>query len=330
MFETGRNTYQGTAYKELEYLGRIDGNKTFISHQSSTFTALTLNCLGRTGSSLMMRYLGLHPSISIAGQHPFEVAVARYYFRRTRRQCSNCEDWFENQFAQNLDGQQNPWYQYEQVQWMGEHQTDFFGRSQISREIELCRATVDDFYQGFTDEAVNPKYFCEKLGSGIVDHDDLKEVWPNAKRIILIRDFRDNFASMLSYCNRKGSKEFGLQFFNKESDWIESLAKKAKQMLSEYQRGSSHFVFYEQLVHNPIEVLTSLFEELGIDNTDKLVNKIVKECADSITVPELYSHMTSKTVGASIGRWSQDVPDDLMHVVEQEFAEALRGFGYIS
>lgn len=329
LFEIGRSIYQSNHVAELEVLGTISGTKKRINQATSRLKPLRVSNFGRTGSSLMMRYLSLHPQIAVAGSHPYEVTVARHYYLRTRQFSTHCEDWTKDQFRNNNLGKQNPWYQYEQVQWMGSDREQFFGKTQIAREIEFCRESVDEFYHGFIGDHEAPQYFCEKLGSGVSGHDEYLEVWPEARRIFLIRDFRDNCASMLAYCERKGTKEFGLQFFQDQREWVSSLADKAREMLKEYRSGeASSFVFYEQLVTEPEVTLKKAFRELEIESDDELLKSIVSIAAGHDEHQKIAAHFTSENAEASIGRWKEDLPAELLHYVDSEFADVLEAFGY--
>jgi hypothetical protein len=330
-FDLASTLHHGKSLEGATHLGSITGSKRFAHHAHSAFQPLRLSCFGRSGSSLMMRYLSFHPQVAVAGRHPYEFTVAAFYYGRARLLGSNCQDFFTDQLNQSRRRHQNPWYQYEQVSWMGGAAEPFFGREQVAREIEHCRASVDGFYTGVkAPEAGRPMYFCEKDGSGRSGHDEYREVWPGARRLFLVRDFRDNCASILAYCRRKGSREFGLQHFDTEEAWLKTMAAKARELLAEYQSGreASVFVFYEQLIRDEQAALSDTFAALGLESSHELVAQIVKEARRLDDSQAVGGHATSGSASQSIGRWRQDLPAELAAIVEREFSESMAGFGY--
>ena len=330
-FDLASTIHHGKGLKEATLLGEITGRKTYINHAPSRFQALRLSCFGRSGSSLMMRYLSFHPQIAVAGGHPYEHTIASFYYNRCRLLSSNAQDFFSDQLAQSRRRHQNPWYQYEQVGWMGGKAEPFFGREQVAREIGHCRDSVDGFY-GSIKPAVSEgtMYFCEKDGSGRAGHDEYREVWPAARRLFLVRDFRDNCASILAYCRRKGTREFGLQYFDSEEDWLKTMAGKVLTLLELYQAGdpACSFVFYEQLIQDEANTLAAAFESLSVDASPARVAEVIDRARQLEGSEAIGSHKTSESVAQSIGRWREDLPSRLADVMEQEFSEAMVAFGY--
>ena len=327
------DTYQGQSLENCTHLGDIRGQKSFVDPAEADYQALRLTCFGRSGSSVMMRYLSKHPQIAVAGRHPYEFTVANHYFHRCRLNSTNRQDFFRDGARPQEPGKQNPWYEYERVHWMGGDTERFFGREQVVREIDHCRRSVDAFYRGVkpgSDDA--DMYFCEKDGSGLAGFDQFREIWPSARRIFLVRDFRDNCASILAYCRRKGSREFGLQYFAEEEDWVRMLAQKARAQLERYRnRGEeSAFLFYEDLIRDEVAALGNLFEALQLDAGDSLVEDIVDRASNPEADETAGQHATSESAALSVGRWRRDLPAHLRALVEEEFSETMAAFGYES
>lgn len=173
-------------------------------------------------------------------------------------------------------------------------------------------------------------FFSEKDGTGRSGHDEYREVWPGARRLFLIRDFRDNLASILAYCQRKGTREFGLQFFDSEEAWLLTMAGKARDLLKLYQAGTpdTGFIFYEQLIEDPAQALSTALASLGLDASPALVNDMIRGAQALEGSEAVRAHATSGSASQSIGRWREDLPAELAAIVEREFSESMAGFGY--
>lgn len=330
LFRVGENNLDNGKLSECTYLGSLPVRRAPTNTKPGPLTPLWLTCLGRCGSSLTMRYLSLHPGIHVTGEHPFELNVARHFFKVCMKQSMSCPDRVHRDPGKDAVELLNPWYDYRRIGFMQERRLEsFFGREQILRNIDFCRDSVDGYFSQFEEHGAN-RYFCEKDGTGIASIDRYREVWPDSRRIFLVRDFRDNCASVLSFCERKGTKGFGLQHFDSTEAWIRSIGEKSGLFAQRKRLGDERdiFVSYEGMLQEPEAELARLFETLELDRGAGTIKTILDEARKMDGKAAVTRHQTSRNSTQSIGRWRDFFAGEQRQLVISTFAEASAAFGY--
>jgi hypothetical protein len=192
---------------------------------------------------------------------------------------------------------------------------------------ELCRGRIDALYRLAAESGGGrARYFAEKhtLRSAALT----SELYPHAREVFLVRDFRDMVTSILAFNRKRGVRGFGEGAADGAVDYVGRLGGWAQGLVRSYSRraGRAHVLRYEELVAEPRAALTGLLEYLGVDARNAAVARMLE--ALGTEMPELARHATSASPDASIGRWRSELDEDLRRACEQSFGEALATFGY--
>jgi Sulfotransferase family len=291
---------------------------------------LMLTTLGRTGSMLLQRLLEAHPEILVLRPHRYEQRVAGYWVEVLLALTEPSGYMRQLAPAGSLDDPR--W-------WLGDEgppaHTDpadplhrWLGREAVVSLADLCRSRIDALYAQAAAQAGGPEplYFAEKhtLRSAALT----AELYPGAREIFLVRDFRDMVASILAFNRKRGVRGFGEGAAAGEADYVDRLAGWATNLVRSWERRSSsaHLVRYEDLVAAPDATLSGLLAYLGVDASAATVSGMREAVTDEM--PELAGHETSADAAASIGRWRRDLADEVQEASARSFREALAAFGY--
>jgi hypothetical protein len=158
----------------------------------------------------------------------------------------------------------------------------------------------------------------------------MRELYPAARELFLVRDFRDMIASMQAYNARKGFGDFGRESAQSDAIWLAELHRGVVALRDAWrERGDpSSLVRYEDLVRDPEAALPPLLNFLGLDAAPEMVRRLIAAAAPD--TPALRGHGTAGSPAASIGRWRNDLSPELRAAVEETFGDLLQEFGYAS
>jgi hypothetical protein len=304
---------------------------------------LMLTCLGRTGTTWLMKMFTSHPQILVFRRFPYESATAKYWLHMLRVLSEPADlaqsaepDGFHN--VLHWVGQ-NPFHDdtlYEQPAL-----ANWFARNYVESLATFCQRTIDDWYITLARNQNQhaPVYFAEKHMWPNFLPVLAWELYPKAKEVFLVRDFRDMAVSILDFDRKRGYPGFGRPDGKSDEDYIkdEMRAMTGDLKRSWETRGErAHLVRYEDMVFRPVETLTSLLEYLEIDASQPTVDMLLERSAEE--VPELPGtskdpflvrvHRTSPDPKASIGRWQRESDEPLQELYWEVFGDALEGFGY--
>jgi hypothetical protein len=87
-----------------------------------------------------------------------------------------------------------------------------------------------------------------------------------------------------------------------------------------------HLVRYEDLIQAPEPALIELFEHLGLDADAERVAETVRRAEASTA--SMSHHRTTSDPASSIGRWREDLPEDIAEICNDELGPLLAEFGY--
>jgi hypothetical protein len=155
-----------------------------------------------------------------------------------------------------------------------------------------------------------------------------RELYPDAREIFLVRDFRDMIASILAFNAKRGVQGFGRAGAAGDRDFVLRLGDWADALVRAWERRSerAHLLRYEELVTTPRESARDLLAHLGLGAGDGLLDAMVG--ALDADLPALADHATAADPRASIGRWRRDLEPELAEACEEAFGGALEAFGY--
>jgi hypothetical protein len=199
----------------------------------------------------------------------------------------------------------------------------------VEQLISFCQRSIEAFYQqiALTQGQVEPIYFAEKsLPLPILRF--MWELYPQAREIFLIRDFRDMVCSILAFNAKRGYQDFGRQHARSDEEYVRRLRSYAMDLLQSWKQRADRAILvrYEDLILQPVETLTAILEYLDLDNSSPTIYGMIRRASEE--TPELKAHKTSSDPKASIGRWLHDLNPSLQTVCQQALGDIIKEFGY--
>jgi hypothetical protein len=313
-------------------LAVVRGQRTpLVSPFTPRLQPLVLTTLGRTGSTAVVRMLAAHPGIVAYRPFEHEPRVATYWMEvfgalsdpaGYRRQLSP---------TGTIDG---TW-------WLGD-------RTPLPRRIHdpvldpLLESTAIGELAAFAQQRIERLYtevataqgrphashFVEKYRADIVP-ELMLELYPGAREVVLVRDFRDMVASMFAYNDKRGRQGFSRDRAASDRDYVVDIVSPSVAAIADAWRrrsGTACLLRYEDLVLRPEDIVPSLLGHLGLDAGPGAVESLVSSFTEHDTGSE--GHRTISDPRESIGRWRRDLPDEVAAACAGAFGPALETFGY--
>lgn len=294
---------------------------------------LVLNSLGRTGTTMLMRLLSAHPHIVAQMIHPYEVHASSYWMQFLKV-LSGPYSASPQQDAQDFLLQHstigpNPTYDANYVK--DHHIKNWIGVRYIEDMAAFCQQSLEGYYLNVaaSQNEIASAYFVEKYSPSHIPW-IIWELYPKAKEIILVRDFRDMLSSINAFNAKRGFLGFGRKRVLTDEEYVEQLGQKG--ILNLYRawltrRDKVHLVRYEDVILNPMSTVRSILQYLELDHSDDIVRAMVSAVTTSESKKE-QDHKTSNSPEESIGRWMKDLSPSLQALCEKEFGAILKEFGY--
>lgn len=195
---------------------------------------------------------------------------------------------------------------------------------------EILIFFIKCFAESFYPERSNAKVWIEKTTSTEIYANELSEIFPNAKFIHLLRDPRDNWASLKSGWEKR--------YVNYNDD-----IRRLKQSMIERGRMSMELakynlttigddrykvVRYEDLTLNPEIEIKKLASFIDIPFSENLLKPtIVGLPWKGNNFSGINFHKPSKE---NVGRWKDRIDDEEAMLIEYHFKEVMEYFGYES
>ena len=294
---------------------------------------LVLTCLGRSGTTWMMRMLASHPEIVVYDKHPYEATFAKYWMHMLRvlTQPADMINSYEPETFHNEIWQlgYNPFYD---IQISHEPLSrEWFGREYVQRLARFCQSNIDSWYTTVARAQAQspPTYFAEKHQWPNYIPVLMWELYPNAKEIFLVRDFRDMVFSILAFDRKRGYAGFGRPDGRSDEDYVRmELREMALNLRKSWvtRRDRAHLVRYEDLVLRPLDTAREMLEYLELDASPSSVERLLNNGSGDSA--ELRYHRTSTKAEQSIGRWRSEGDQRFRDLCNEVFGEILEDFGY--
>lgn len=314
-------------------LGAIDGIRPPPEDSPAVrLRPLMVTTLGRTGSTWLIRLLGSHPGIVACPPFVYEARILTYWMEVLRTLCD----------PQSYLRQLVPGAELAPRWWLGDGMHDSMARlkhgtlearvgtDQVGAVAAFCRERIEAVYLEVARRVgrEEARYFAEKVLPGRLILDLAWEMYPSARELVLVRDFRDMLCSILAFNRRRGTRDFGQDQAGSDEEYVRQLAGSVTSLLAAWQARSdrSHLVRYEDLVLRPSETLRKLFLYLGLDAKPSTVDGVLSAAAGPDAA--MKRHRTTPDVKASVGRWRSDLDPKLRAVCNGAFGDALEAFGY--
>jgi hypothetical protein len=290
---------------------------------------LIVTTLGRTGSMLLLRLLEAHPEVLVIRPHRYEQRVAGYWTEVLLTLTDPSSYMRQLAPAGSLD--RALWWVGDEGPLPGLDPEDgiqqWLGSEAVAQVAKICRGRIDALYAHAASAAgERPRYFAEKhtIRSAALT----AELYPAAREVFLVRDFRDMVTSILAFNRKRGVRGFGEGAATSEVDYVERLGGWADGFVRSFARrqATAHVLRYEDLLLEPQETLRALLAYLEVDAGDPAIERMLEALRTEL--PELAEHRTSTDAAGSIGRWRTGLDDELKEACARSFGAALETFGY--
>jgi hypothetical protein len=309
----------------------IDGTRRPLPTQAEArFQPIMMTTLGRSGSTWLMSLLGQHPEITAFQPQTSEPRAASYFadVLRTLSRPSSYVSTLRGYVVSTLD-----WMGTSPVRPLHEYERDadlrdWMGKTYVEELIAFIAQRLDALYAQLSSKEGKERAtrFVEKCPPN-GPQTMLSEIYPEAREILLVRDFRDYVCSVRSW--RHGWEE-GRSRYSSDEEWIrDRLAREVRNLsVTRRQRPEAMVVRYEDLVTRTEETLGSLFAHIGVEGSPTTIGSAIDRARASSDQAITRDHQTSGGPAESIGRWKRDLEPSLQKACEEAFAETLEAFGY--
>jgi hypothetical protein len=307
------------------------------------FQPLIISTLGRSGSTWLMQLLAAHPEVVVFRRFPYESSPAKYWLHNMRVisepvnviQSGDAKSSHQNLWRIG----NNPHHDdrvYEQPM-LGE----WFGRDHVESLAAFYQRTIDSWYSRLAQAQVQfgALYFAEKHVRPNYLPTLIREIYPRAKEIFLVRDFRDMARSIMAFDEKRGFAGFERPGGASDEDYMRGeLRRMANELTRDWRirHEGAHLVRYEDLVNDTGETVTAMLQYLGVDSSLHTVEEVVRTGSQEVLelpgsgyeISEIRAHRTIADPRSTVGRWQRDGDDGLSALAEETFGDALGTFGY--
>jgi Sulfotransferase family len=271
---------------------------------------------GRAGSTILMKRLAAHPSVSVAAVYPYETELLKYYSHAfeiltspgDHERSGNPEGFVANQRFLGANPYNVPLFS---AAFIDSARFETFHESIVPRAIAgAFRSIVNAFYVSLAadqDKKV-PLFFAEKCQLAGKARWLARLLFDGSREIVLVRDVRDTICSYKSFWSHQTAE--AVRLLKLSYDMLMAIRIE--------QRSDILFIRYEDMVEQEAEILQRIATFIGI--------------RDFVAADEeqalFQQHGTSKTPLASIGRWKREMPAEEVKASTKQFAPFLEMFGY--
>ena len=193
----------------------------------------------------------------------------------------------------------------------------------------MAQAAAESFYREYasTRNRTTPAFFAEKIVPAATIRRIMRQLYPQAREIFLVRDPRDTLVSVLAFHAKHGVADFGRERVESDEQLV-GLIRRSILSLTQLWKSRSQYgtlVRYEDLVCSPAEQIRAMLDALELDSSPNIVDAMVK--AGKETTANVNVHRTSPDAASSIGRWKQDLEPRLQKLCDEAFDGLLDELG---
>jgi hypothetical protein len=314
-------------------LGTLRGRRARLAvPRVPELNPVMLTTIGRSGSKWLAWLLSCHPAVTAYQPLVFEPRVATYW-ATVFRELSAPKSYLRQIHAERWD---------EPRWWLGDGagplpapldlgMAGWLGVDSVQSQAALCQERIEAFYLEVAerDGKTGTRYFAEKFLLDPVLLDLTTEIFPAARELILVRDFRDRLSSVFAWNEKRGDYGFGHGAGMSQAEYLtERVRIDAEQLLDRWRRtgDAAHLVRYEDLITEPASTLAALFGYLSVDADPDTVDGLLEAATQPSDLLDM--HRTVSDPLRTIGRWRRDLPADLGRECNEILAPVLDAFGY--
>jgi len=315
-------------------IGSIRGSRQLLAvPREAGLNPAMITTIGRSGSKWLARLMSCHPEVLAFQPLVFEPRVATYWIT-VLRELSAPKSYLRQIHTERWD--EPRWWlgdgavalpapvELEMAQWLGTDSVRQLGA--------ICQERIEAYYQVVarrSGKQEGVRFFAEKFLLDPVLLDLTTEVFPNAREVILVRDFRDRLSSVFAWNEKRGDHGFGHDAEMSKAEYlVERVRGDAEQLIDRWRRrgDAALLIRYEDLITEPQATVARLFEYLGVAAGEPAVRQVLELANQPSEL--LDTHRTVSDPLQTIGRWRRDLPADLADECNQLLAPVLEAFGY--
>lgn len=309
-------------------LGSITGTRESCGGEfAPTLQPLLLTSLGRTGTTWFMHLLAHHPRIVAHRVYPYELRIAKYWLHLLGV-LSEPADHIDSATVDTFSASPS-WVGINPFNVDGTPFSTWLGTDHVRNLAAFCQRSTEECYQAIAEAQgkTDVRYFVEKANPDRIPwlvHD----LYPDAKEIVLVRDFRDMLCSIFAFNAKRGFAAFGREQARSDEEYVWQIRESAVRLLESWRRRSQDalLIRYEDLVTNPHRALATTLGYLGLHSSKDAVQGVLDHAGADAS--ELAQHRTTSDAIQSIGRWERDLPNELHAVAADALDDIVAEFGY--
>jgi hypothetical protein len=308
-------------------LARLRGHRRRLpASTADEIQPLMVNTIGRSGSTLMVTLLSSHPDVVAFSPFIKDARVSTYWVN-VLQDLAEPSSYLAPFDPPDLDSPH--WWLGSGGGKLGAPEIEYWlGGEGVESLAGLCRGQIEAFYRRLAGER-RPQYFVEKYLPHQVAPDVLAEIYPRAREVILVRDFRDILCSVIAFNRKRGWDAFGRSEGGDDAEYVRTSMRQSVAVLAarlQAEAARPRLVRYEDLVLDAEPTLTELFADLGLTNDPEVVRATIQRAEEDTAA--MHHHRTTSDPAASIGRWRHDLPEEIAAVCNEELGPWLSEFGY--
>lgn len=193
---------------------------------------------------------------------------------------------------------------------------------------KILKYFIKCFAETFYADRTNPKVWIEKTTSTEIYANELSEMFPKAKFIHIIRDPRDNWASLKSGWDKRYKN-----FNDNLNRLMQSMIERGKlgMEMAEYNKeiiGKDRYVVvrYEDITLNPEREMSNLANFIGIPFSNSLLRPT------TLGFPWKGNNFTGKNFtkpsNDNVGKWIDRIDQNEAKLIEYHFKDLMNYYGY--
>lgn len=301
-------------------VGRLEGcREPLRPNAEASLEPLMVTTLGRRSASGLMSLLAAHPRVVALRRSPYECRTAKYWLQVL---ATLAEPTMQSTGIGGAHGDRGRAGAYPLlVPDLAREPRPGVGLY-TDRVAELCLRNIDSWYGELAHDLIKSdvRYFAETFPPSSLPA-LVRELYPRAKEVFLVRDFRDWISSLVAGKETPGSVGDGEE---RIGDGLRRQAAGVRNLSEQWrQRGvDAHLVRYEDLVLDAQGTISSLLEYLELDDRRESVETLLEAARVD------WSPSGPGGAALSVGRWRRELGPLERELVEEALGEALRTFGY--
>ncbi len=273
-------------------------------------TPIFVDCIGRTGSTLLMNLLGTSEQIRFDKQYPFENRIFSNLLQIVRMFQADYNPVSPHNFTINKD------------QFFS---TVAFTKNTLFNKNEFSKKAFKLLFEAaVTNEEIKGRYATLFYAEKTPFSSEIEKLIGkfNKKHIFLYRDPRAVIVSSNKFNIKRGFLDF---WWEEEDDYFSYIQKNMhyfKEQLEKalkYKNSNEVFVVkYEDMIEKPSEISSGLNNWLGLTQSPIDYNK----------VSQIKYHMTNSNSNDSVEAWKRELDRKTLELINGELGTLLKQCGY--